>query len=72
MAINEILLAICKTPKYVNCVTFWGFDGSTLSHGSGLLVLFKLQLINVGRGSCISNQFQSRSKAQLKAHYVVV
>lgn len=27
-------------------VTFWGFDGSTSSHGSGFLVLFKLKTVN--------------------------
>lgn len=39
-------------------ITFWGFDGSSLSHGSGFLVLFKLETLNKNVASlCILTNY---------------
>ncbi len=39
---------------FVRNVTFWDFDGSTLSQGSGFLLLFKLKTVNENAISLLS------------------
>lgn len=47
MFINKHLNIIrCYVMLGMLKITFWGFVGSTLSHGSGFLVLFKLKMVN--------------------------
>lgn len=52
----------------IRYVTFWGFDGSTLSHGVGLLVLFKLKVnVNENVASLLSISYMPEAdRSQIK------
>lgn len=52
----------------IRYVTFWGFDGSTLSHGVGLLVLFKLKVnVNENVASLLSISYMPEAdRGQIK------
>lgn len=62
----------------VRNVTFWGFDGSTLSHGSGFLVLFKLKTVNENATSLLSIsyievrlKYKNSTQKSSKAPYII-
>lgn len=47
-------------------VTFWGFDGSSLSHGSGFVVLFKLNQMNENVTLSLSISYMPDDRSLIK------